>query len=89
MTDERFPIRDDVFAMLVTAQFQEWPEKGRREVEWFTLSHAAALVAKPALARVIRKVAKLIRRKAFIAACVELTLGVGGHNGVQALVAGQ
>jgi 8-oxo-dGTP pyrophosphatase MutT (NUDIX family) len=44
-----------VYLMLVTEQLADWPERSERSTKWLNAQHAAALVAEPALARIIRK----------------------------------
>jgi len=43
-----------VFPMEVTGQKQRWPEKGKREVQWFSSTAAAATIEDPALSDLIR-----------------------------------
>ena len=42
-----------VFPMQVTGQARNWPEKSKREVQWFSLSEAAAAIDNPVLRRLI------------------------------------
>jgi 8-oxo-dGTP pyrophosphatase MutT (NUDIX family) len=44
-----------VYLMPVTKQLADWPERSERTTKWFSAQHAAALVAEPTLARIIRK----------------------------------
>ena len=44
----------DVFAMKVTAQYLDFPEKGQRELRWLKLKKAAALIEEKELAQLIR-----------------------------------
>lgn len=43
-----------VFPFKVQAQAEDWKEQGQRMFEWFRYQRAAALVAEPALRRLIR-----------------------------------
>jgi len=43
-----------VFPMEVTAQKRSWPEKGKREVQWFSTTAAAATIEDPVLSNLIR-----------------------------------
>lgn len=49
------PCRVEVFAMEVTEQLGEWPEQGQRIRRAFTPAEAAALVAEPDLAALLRR----------------------------------
>lgn len=62
-TGERVLLRVNVFPMMVSAQLEDWPEKGHRETGWFAAAEAATMVAEPALAKFIRKIPSLVRRK--------------------------
>lgn len=44
----------DVFAMQITGQQSDWPEKGARELAWLPLDQAAAKVAEPGLRQVLQ-----------------------------------
>lgn len=48
------PCRVDVFPMHVSNQLASWPERHERETRWFTPADAAAAVAEPDLAALIR-----------------------------------
>lgn len=48
------PVSVDVFALAVTRQLDEWPEKGRRSMIWVPLDQAAAKVLEPGLRSVLR-----------------------------------
>jgi hypothetical protein len=39
----------DVFALAVTRQFDDWPEKGQRSMIWVPLDQAEAKVSEPGL----------------------------------------
>jgi 8-oxo-dGTP pyrophosphatase MutT (NUDIX family) len=43
-----------VFPMEVTAQKRNWPEKGKREVQWFSTTDAAATIQDPVLRKLIK-----------------------------------
>ncbi|MCB1380318.1 MAG: NUDIX hydrolase [Alphaproteobacteria bacterium] len=43
-----------VFGLEIMVQHQTWPEKGQRTARWFTREEAAAAVAEPELAAIIR-----------------------------------
>ena len=43
-----------VFPMEVTGQARRWPEKGKREVQWFSSAEAAATIEDPILSSLIR-----------------------------------
>jgi hypothetical protein len=43
-----------VFPMEVTGQARRWPEKGEREVQWFSSAEAAATIEDPILSSLIR-----------------------------------
>ena len=64
LAGRRLPVRVDVFPMLVTAQLEDWPEKGQRAAAWFSPFDAAGMVAEPSLAKIIRKVDVFLRRRA-------------------------
>lgn len=59
---ESVELRVDVYLMLVRTQLHEWPEKAERDTQWFALVDAAALVAEPGLAKIIRKMPAMKRR---------------------------
>lgn len=48
------PCSVDIFALEVTRQMDEWPEKGRRELAWLTPSQAALQVSEPGLREILR-----------------------------------
>ena len=52
--DEAIPIQVIVFPLEVLSQLDHWKEQGQREANWFRYRKAAALVAEPALKRLIR-----------------------------------
>jgi 8-oxo-dGTP pyrophosphatase MutT (NUDIX family) len=43
------PVRVDVFALEVTGQSDDWPEKGQRSMIWVSLDQAEAKVSEPGL----------------------------------------
>jgi 8-oxo-dGTP pyrophosphatase MutT (NUDIX family) len=47
-----------VFPLEVTRQRHNWPEKGKREVQWFSPAEAAKAVQEPVLGKIIRKLQK-------------------------------
>lgn len=52
--DHTIPIQVIVFPLHVLSQGEQWKEKEQRQLRWFPYRRAAALVAEPALRRVIR-----------------------------------
>ena len=52
--DEAVPSQVIVFPLQVTSQHDHWKEKEQRQSCWFPYQKAAALVAEPALKRLIR-----------------------------------
>jgi 8-oxo-dGTP pyrophosphatase MutT (NUDIX family) len=48
------PCRVDVFALAVTKQLDEWPEKGARELLWLPPEEAVAKVAEPGLRQLLK-----------------------------------
>jgi 8-oxo-dGTP pyrophosphatase MutT (NUDIX family) len=50
-----------VFPLEVTHQRKTWPEKGKREVQWFSPSKAAKVVQQPVLSKMIRSLRKTER----------------------------
>ncbi|MGZ6027721.1 MAG: NUDIX hydrolase [Caulobacteraceae bacterium] len=52
--DEALPIQVIVFALQVHSQLDHWKEKDQRQSRWFPYPKAAAVVAEPALKRLIR-----------------------------------
>ena len=48
------PAKVEVFSMRVTAQEQNWPEKGQRDLCWFDTAAAADAVEEPELKALIR-----------------------------------
>ncbi len=44
----------EVFALQVTKQLDDWPEKGARELAWMPLEQAAAKVSEPGLREILR-----------------------------------
>jgi 8-oxo-dGTP pyrophosphatase MutT (NUDIX family) len=47
-----------VFPLEVTHQRKTWPEKGKREVQWFSRAEAARTVQEPILGKMIRDLHK-------------------------------
>ena len=47
-----------VFPLEVTRQRKTWPEKGKREVQWFSRAEAARTVQEPVLSKMIRDLHK-------------------------------
>ena len=45
----------DVFALRVTREFDDWPERGQRERRWFTPQEAAAAVDEIELGDIVRR----------------------------------
>jgi 8-oxo-dGTP pyrophosphatase MutT (NUDIX family) len=52
--DDAIPSQVIVFPLEVTSQLEHWKEKDQRQSRWFPYPKAAALVAEPALKRLIR-----------------------------------
>jgi 8-oxo-dGTP pyrophosphatase MutT (NUDIX family) len=52
--DDAIPSQVIVFPLEVMSQLDHWKEKDQRQSRWFGYSKAAALVAEPALKRLIR-----------------------------------
>jgi 8-oxo-dGTP pyrophosphatase MutT (NUDIX family) len=52
--DDAIPSQVIVFPLEVVSHLEHWKEKGQRESRWFPYPKAAALVAEPALKRLIR-----------------------------------
>jgi 8-oxo-dGTP pyrophosphatase MutT (NUDIX family) len=48
------PCRVEVFALAVTKQVDDWPEKNSRELVWLPLDEAAARIAEPSLRQLIK-----------------------------------
>jgi 8-oxo-dGTP pyrophosphatase MutT (NUDIX family) len=49
----------DVYPLRAARQRKAWPERGRRELGWFTLEDAASMVSEPALSMLFRQFASL------------------------------
>jgi hypothetical protein len=47
-----------VFALEVTRQSRQWPEKQERVVKWLSASQAAEKVSEPRLSEIIRRLAR-------------------------------
>ena len=56
------PCSVDVFALQVTEELDNWPEKGTREMAWLPLSEAAAKVGEPGLREILRDFGKHLPR---------------------------
>lgn len=54
------PCSVDVFALAVTKQLEEWPEKGVREMLWLPPEQAAIKVAEPGLRQMLKSFRKQI-----------------------------
>jgi 8-oxo-dGTP pyrophosphatase MutT (NUDIX family) len=52
------PCTVEVFALAVTKQLDDWPEKGVRQLAWMPLEQAAARVAEPGLRQVLKSFRK-------------------------------
>jgi 8-oxo-dGTP pyrophosphatase MutT (NUDIX family) len=52
------PCTVDVFALAVTKQLDDWPEKGARELLWLPPEQAAIKVSEPALRQLLRNFRK-------------------------------
>ncbi len=53
-------LRVSVFAVLVTGLLDDWPERAERSVQWFSPVEAAASVAEPALAKLLRRLPRTL-----------------------------
>jgi 8-oxo-dGTP pyrophosphatase MutT (NUDIX family) len=53
--DQAIPSQVIVFPLEVTSELEHWKEKHQRQSHWFPYPKAAALVAEPALKRLIRE----------------------------------
>jgi 8-oxo-dGTP pyrophosphatase MutT (NUDIX family) len=53
------PAEVSLFRMRVAEEQDDWPERGQRDRRWFAAPEAAAAVAEPDLAQLIRKAASL------------------------------
>lgn len=52
------PCSVEVFALEVTGQLDDWPEKGAREMVWLSPQEAAAKVSEPGLRELLRDFGK-------------------------------
>ena len=52
------PVHVEVFALAVTRQLDEWPEKGARTMAWLPLSEAIAKVSEPGVRLVLKNFQK-------------------------------
>ena len=48
------PCSVEVFALEVTEQMDDWPEKNTRKLAWLPLKQAAAQVAEPSLRQILK-----------------------------------
>jgi len=48
----------EVFALAVTKQLEDWPEKGARELAWVPLEQAVTRIAEPGLRQVLKSFRK-------------------------------
>jgi 8-oxo-dGTP pyrophosphatase MutT (NUDIX family) len=48
------PCRVEVFALAVTKQLDDWPEKNSRELAWLPLDQAAARITEPSLRQMLK-----------------------------------
>jgi 8-oxo-dGTP pyrophosphatase MutT (NUDIX family) len=48
------PVRVDVFALAVTKQVDDWPEKNVRSLSWVPLNEAIAMVSVPGIRQVLK-----------------------------------
>ena len=48
------PVRVDVFALAVTKQLDDWPEKGLRTLAWMPLNEAIVRVSEPGVRQVLK-----------------------------------
>jgi 8-oxo-dGTP pyrophosphatase MutT (NUDIX family) len=53
-------LRVRVFLVVVDDLLEDWPERGERVVAWFDPLQAAAAVAEPALAKLIRRLPRTL-----------------------------
>jgi 8-oxo-dGTP pyrophosphatase MutT (NUDIX family) len=53
------PCSVDIFALQVTKQLHDWPEKGARELTWLPLDQAAVRVSEPGLRQVLKDFRKV------------------------------
>lgn len=56
--DDPVPCSVHVFALEVTREHENWPEKSERQVQWYTPEQAARIVDESELRRLIRSFAK-------------------------------
>jgi 8-oxo-dGTP pyrophosphatase MutT (NUDIX family) len=52
------PCRVEVFALAVTKQLDDWPEKGTRELAWVPIEQAVTRLAEPGLRQVLKSFRK-------------------------------
>ncbi|HEX4637427.1 MAG TPA: hypothetical protein VH189_14675, partial [Rhizomicrobium sp.] len=48
------PCSVDVFALEVTRQLDDWPEKNARELAWVPVEHAMMQVSEPGLRQILK-----------------------------------
>jgi 8-oxo-dGTP pyrophosphatase MutT (NUDIX family) len=48
------PVRVDVFALAVTRQLDDWPEKGMRSLAWMPLNEAIVKISEPGVRLVLK-----------------------------------
>lgn len=52
------PCSVDVFALAVSKQLDDWPEKNIRQLAWMPVEQAAALISEPGLRQILRNFRK-------------------------------
>lgn len=52
------PCSVDVYALLVTKQLDDWPEKNVRELAWMPVDQAAAQISEPGVRQILRNFRK-------------------------------
>jgi 8-oxo-dGTP pyrophosphatase MutT (NUDIX family) len=57
------PCSVDVFALAVTKQLDDWPEKNARELAWLTVERAAMQVSEPGLREILKTFRKQLARQ--------------------------
>jgi 8-oxo-dGTP pyrophosphatase MutT (NUDIX family) len=58
------PCSVDVFALAVTKQLDDWPEKNARQLAWVSVEQAAAQVSEPGLRQILRDFRKHLQTPA-------------------------
>ena len=51
--DKQIPCEVEVYLFDVAWQFADWPERGQREIGWFSVAEAARLVEEPGLGKLL------------------------------------